>query len=701
MEKNVQTLHNVQTRCSLCPAPFIGLYFSVYAAGFFSVPGVRVRGDDNVDLLRRMACTFALMTLWRRLCTRYLRGLYLKPTLNYRECVWYGKDFSDVPENRKPGEGILKAHNQRKQLQKISEGHGLVSRPHVCTRLKHVLVVRCTMSHMVPDDAAARRDLSGFSRLPCPFIPPQLHTQLNHPHRLSRPRSYEPPKSLHSFSGAPSRTAAFTRQVSRPLVNSHHEHLVRRCLAISRRRPSSKVLNFAPALSQMASAKGSWHWTPLIIFLRVLYTCRLRQLKWRTVCNASYVTTVSHCPWLPRGQGNGRILPPGRKGRTPSRSRQEKNVHYYPVGEMSAQWGAVQKETASLMRDRFAVTANKEQPACLESLFWGLTLLLALMTLARLLAFHLGEPVSIPTRVAPNFRKWYSCQTMPLFGGFSRVSPVSPALAFRRWSILISFHPHDSRIRVWRCPGQRSAVIHDHCRVAQERCHLVILGPCALPFLLLLDDHIFPHQDKAQPQEARVFLAYLRDVNVLSLASEVPRPLAHRAFGISNNSVKREKKRGMYGRGQAYGNVCPFGWNLLLCASLTAVFLVVCARNDGHFTNRRDVSGIHFAHSHVRGVKSKVRFCMSVWLPEVRYKNIWGHDGRAVRLLASHEGELGSITGRVTPGFSHVGIVPDDAAYRQVILGMSRLPHPFIPMLLHSRLTSPSSALRTPMLRAA
>ncbi|KAJ8865920.1 hypothetical protein PR048_033443 [Dryococelus australis] len=38
----------------------------------------------------------------------------------------------------------------------------------------------------------------GIPRFPRPFIPALLHTRLNHPHRLSRPRCKEPPKSLHS-----------------------------------------------------------------------------------------------------------------------------------------------------------------------------------------------------------------------------------------------------------------------------------------------------------------------------------------------------------------------------------------------------------------------------------------------------------------------------------------------------------------------
>ncbi|KAJ8872433.1 hypothetical protein PR048_026037 [Dryococelus australis] len=53
-----------------------------------------------------------------------------------------------------------------------------------------------------------------------------------------------------------------------------------------------------------------------------------------------------------------------------------------------------------------------------------------------------------------------------------------------------------------------------------------------------------------------------------------------------------------------------------------------------------------------------------------------------VRLLASHQGEPGSIPRRTTPGFSHVGIVPDDAAGRRVFSGISRFPPPF-----HSNLT--------------
>ncbi|KAJ8880157.1 hypothetical protein PR048_016622 [Dryococelus australis] len=62
----------------------------------------------------------------------------------------------------------------------------------------------------------------------------------------------------------------------------------------------------------------------------------------------------------------------------------------------------------------------------------------------RLLASYQGEPSSIPGEVV-----YESCRTMPLVSGFSRGSPVSPALSFRRCSILASLHPH--RLSRSRC----------------------------------------------------------------------------------------------------------------------------------------------------------------------------------------------------------------------------------------------------------
>ncbi|KAJ8888382.1 hypothetical protein PR048_007872 [Dryococelus australis] len=61
-------------------------------------------------------------------------------------------------------------------------------------------------------------------------------------------------------------------------------------------------------------------------------------------------------------------------------------------------------------------------------------------------------------------------------------------------------------------------------------------------------------------------------------------------------------------------------------------------------------------------------------LPAVRSV---GHGGLVVRLLAPHLGEPGSIHGGPAPGFSHVGIMPDDAAGRRVFSVTSILLTPF------------------------
>ncbi|KAJ8890517.1 hypothetical protein PR048_010026 [Dryococelus australis] len=72
----------------------------------------------------------------------------------------------------------------------------------------------------------------------------------------------------------------------------------------------------------------------------------------------------------------------------------------------------------------------------------------------------------------------------------------------------------------------------------------------------------------------------------------------------------------------------------------------------------------------------------------------WGRGGLVDRLLTFHLSEPGSITSGDTPGFSHVRILPNDAAGRRVFSWISRFPSTCIPTLLHTHLTSPLSALK-------
>ncbi|KAJ8894037.1 hypothetical protein PR048_006647 [Dryococelus australis] len=83
-------------------------------------------------------------------------------------------------------------------------------------------------------------------------------------------------------------------------------------------------------------------------------------------------------------------------------------------------------------------------------------------------------------------------------------------------------------------------------------------------------------------------------------------------------------------------------------------------------------------------------FCINCKIISISLGNR-GRGGVVVRQLASQQDELGSIPDRVTSGFSQVGIMPDDATGRQVFSRISCFPRPFIPALLHTHLTTPSS----------
>ncbi|KAJ8875418.1 hypothetical protein PR048_023313 [Dryococelus australis] len=85
------------------------------------------------------------------------------------------------------------------------------------------------------------------------------------------------------------------------------------------------------------------------------------------------------------------------------------------------------------------------------------------------------------------------------------------------------------------------------------------------------------------------------------------------------------------------------------------------------------------------------------WRTCVREAPLWNYPEST---LASHQGEPGSIPGRVT-GFSQVGIVPDDAVGRRVFPEDLPFPPPLHSGAAPYSLQSPSSDLKTSMSRAA
>ncbi|KAJ8888956.1 hypothetical protein PR048_008450 [Dryococelus australis] len=79
----------------------------------------------------------------------------------------------------------------------------------------------------------------------------------------------------------------------------------------------------------------------------------------------------------------------------------------------------------------------------------------------RTLASDQGDPGLIPDRDTPDFRMWESCRTRPLVGWFSRISPVSPP--FHSGAVPYLNHPHRlSRPRYYirfRCDSLADAAL--------------------------------------------------------------------------------------------------------------------------------------------------------------------------------------------------------------------------------------------------
>ncbi|KAJ8896107.1 hypothetical protein PR048_001449 [Dryococelus australis] len=111
----------------------------------------------------------------------------------------------------------------------------------------------------------------------------------------------------------------------------------------------------------------------------------------------------------------------------------------------------------------------------------GVTPLRLELSSPRLLASHQGELSSIPGRVAPDFSQvGIIPRTMPLLGGFSQGSPVSPALVFRRCSIFFSFHPY------WLSKPRSCTSVQCFARRGDERVDAYVSVAPTAPTLLCL-----------------------------------------------------------------------------------------------------------------------------------------------------------------------------------------------------------------------
>ncbi|KAJ8871348.1 hypothetical protein PR048_027665 [Dryococelus australis] len=295
------------------------------------------------------------------------------------------------------------------------------------------------------------------------------------------------------------------------------------------------------------------------------------------------------------------------------------------------------------------------------------------------------SPPTKENRVQPpagslDFRKWDSCRTIPLAGGFSR---GSPAPSFRRRSIitstaLIGSEDLDRRCRPWRRPARTTRE-----RGESRRLQCVLRGVCACDAQTAWRLRVRSSQATHPPSlpsaaMADVFYSgHLRAQHLCSPQHDNWMP----------GAVPEESTISCWCRSlQASWHSCTPSANYppLLTCTYTVVDISIAitfARVRDKETEARPLR-VHEenmrSRRRPRGFKTN---CAGV--------EIWLESQHLVlaSALASHLGNPGPIPGGFAPGFSHVGIVLDDAACRRIFSGYSRLPRPCIPVLLHHRVS--------------
>ncbi|KAJ8898523.1 hypothetical protein PR048_003883 [Dryococelus australis] len=142
--------------------------------------------------------------------------------------------------------------------------------------------------------------------------------------------------------------------------------------------------------------------------------------------------------------------------------------------------------------------------------------------------------------------------------------------------------------------------------------------------------------------------------------------------------------------------VSPIGW---AAGNLVGYLLLIGERHcdisqasDSVLLGERlDLSGREFFYSRTAEWKKRDGTEIAAGGPDAASSRSSLQNLRpTVSTLASHQGEPGSIPGRVT-GFSRVGIVPDDAVGQRI----SHFLRPFIPVPLHTHFNHPRSLVRT------
>ncbi|KAJ8895837.1 hypothetical protein PR048_001176 [Dryococelus australis] len=267
---------------------------------------------------------------------------------------------------------------------------------------------------------------------------------------------------------------------------------------------------------------------------------------------------------------------------------------------------------------------------------------------------------SPPTKV----NRVQSCRTTPRVGGFSRGFPVSSALAFRRCSIVASFHRHRLSSLEGTTPAagyKRAVRIPLRCRGSPE-----------------IATHSFRDVDKDDrswtvritgAEEIYILLSFLCRFGLQGITAKAGRGLSEMCFfrklqnqknpapkEISDIDSRRATRvhshRAVDNTERQHHVGTPFANQRLPIGNISQS--EVANETQGPVTEPRA------ANQRMSTPTSAGFPCYSEVMVYERQKRFEGHGGCAVSLLTSHQGVASSIPGRVTPGCSHVGILPVD-----------------------------------------
>ncbi|KAJ8871405.1 hypothetical protein PR048_027722 [Dryococelus australis] len=318
---------------------------------------------------------------------------------------------------------------------------------------------------------------------------------------------------------------------------------------------------------------------------------------------------------------------------------------------------------------------------------------------------------------------WESCQMMPLVGGFSRRSPVSPALhsgaaPYSPHPTLIGSQDLDDKSPRPGCAewggGGEDKEGHEEDACKECKAEVATSDPSSSPLR-----NIIQHFRPATRSRGVFLVLVVRDCAYLGKKGRAPSPRyrgdeppscdrAHsgiRPQGSRDEHTEMMRERGgyfdvemlvSYWLREALGTGIMFDWLLHVAKGSLLARLPACEFGTDYtltYINAHALPGIGNPEPPAPQIGGVLTDSAT-----------GGGHGKnmiiATTRLPPRRTEFDSRLGR-SRIFSDVRIVLDDPADRRAFSGNSRSPGHFIPVLFRTHFASPSSALKTSMLRAA